>query len=770
MLKVINPKVSIIIPVYNGANYMVQAIDSALSQTFSNIEILVINDGSRDKGETERIARSYGDKIRYFHKENGGVASAINFGIREMNGDYFSWLSHDDMYAPEKIEEQVAALSGYDFTAIAYTDYVTVNEVGKVTKQFKLSQKSEISMRCFLALDVDTGLHGCSLLIPRLLFEKHGFFDESLKCTQDYDLWIKFASDTQFIHVNKYLVFSRQHAEQDSKTKTEICTTEADRLHSVAITDLTTSDLNLYTNGNITSLLPTYRIFRNAGYHLTAAALLRRICTQAASPEDLTIFAEIFREWIFDIDERLAQEYLQSLQTLLNPQQKRPILLFFNNVWFNGGVERVISILTRYLVDEFAILVITLDSRGGFRLPPNVCHINIGNNANYVERVLEFATFIKPAVFIGNPNIFADFLSIYAALRERGIKSIACNHSYYFLPLWRPWLYSVFSSRDTALKSANIVTWLTSFSSQVYGLSHSNAALMPNPLSFPVNENAEQLQDNSGKTVLCIGRFHDEIKRLDRALKVFAVVLKDHPEAKLCLVGDYDLDICTDPNSSLSLRDLLITLSIPDANIEFAGEQSSVDDYYKKGSLLVLTSDMEGFGMVLAEAGAYGLPAVIFDVPGLEDIITDGVNGFIVPQDDINCMAEKVSYLLADANVRKKMGDIAKTMVRRFDQQIIADRWKKLIHLLLAHDDQEKINEALKADFMPPLPNNETFTRKVASIYNGYLCRLTDQFSSRPASSEQEIRALNQQLHAISNSWSWRITKPMRSLIDFLTS
>ena len=75
---VFNPMVSIVIPVYNGANFLREAIDSALSQSYKNIEIIVINDGSDDANETDKIARSYGDTIQYFHKKNGGVASALN--------------------------------------------------------------------------------------------------------------------------------------------------------------------------------------------------------------------------------------------------------------------------------------------------------------------------------------------------------------------------------------------------------------------------------------------------------------------------------------------------------------------------------------------------------------------------------------------------------------------------------------------------------------------------------------------------------------------
>ena len=106
-------KVTIIIPVYNGSNYVREAIDSALAQTYKNIEILVVNDGSTDEGATRDICLSYGDKITYYEKENGGVSTALNLGIEKMTGDYFSWLSHDDLYYPDKIEKQMKELEKY---------------------------------------------------------------------------------------------------------------------------------------------------------------------------------------------------------------------------------------------------------------------------------------------------------------------------------------------------------------------------------------------------------------------------------------------------------------------------------------------------------------------------------------------------------------------------------------------------------------------------------------------------------------------------------
>ena len=85
------PLVSIVIPVYNGSNFLRDAIDSALAQTYPRVEVIVVNDGSTDGGATEAIAKSYGSRIRYFAKENGHVASALNYGIARMEGEYFSW-------------------------------------------------------------------------------------------------------------------------------------------------------------------------------------------------------------------------------------------------------------------------------------------------------------------------------------------------------------------------------------------------------------------------------------------------------------------------------------------------------------------------------------------------------------------------------------------------------------------------------------------------------------------------------------------------------
>lgn len=218
MMKMQSKKVSIVIPVYNGEDYMREAIDSALAQTYGNIEVIVVNDGSTDK--TDEIAKSYGDKIVYIKKENGGVSTALNLAIEEMTGDYFSWLSHDDRYYPQKVEREMKYLEEnglLDQKVIMFSDYDLMDENSKVfatsVKDHKVLEKKPDY--CILRGDIN----GLALLIPKQAFAECGSFRTDLRCVQDYVLWEKMrASGYTFIHIPEILVTTRLHSLQQGNT------------------------------------------------------------------------------------------------------------------------------------------------------------------------------------------------------------------------------------------------------------------------------------------------------------------------------------------------------------------------------------------------------------------------------------------------------------------------------------------------------------------------------------------------------------------------
>lgn len=211
-----NPKVSIIIPVYNGSDYLREAIDSALNQTYRNIEVLVVNDGSTDGEKTEEIALSYGDKIRYFRKDNGGVSSALNRGIREMTGEYFSWLSHDDLFYPDKTAVQVSCLRESGGDAILYGDYDLIDKESRLVGARRVRQTAPGTI--YYALIMEGAVNGCTVLVPRRCFEEVGEFDEKLRTSQDFDMWFRLARKYLFRHVAKPLFKSRIHPGQGSRT------------------------------------------------------------------------------------------------------------------------------------------------------------------------------------------------------------------------------------------------------------------------------------------------------------------------------------------------------------------------------------------------------------------------------------------------------------------------------------------------------------------------------------------------------------------------
>lgn len=239
-----NPLVSVVIPVYNGVKYLKEAIDSVLIQTYNNLEIVVVDDGSID--ETKHIALSYGDKVRYFQKENGGVATALNMAIKEAKGEYISWLSHDDAYLPNKISSQVEVLSKLENKkTILYSNYQLMDDSSDIYEQCDLGTKhSQRFLDDGMYVILNELISGCTLMVKRELFEEFGYFRTDLLTTQDYDLWFNMLQKYPIKHVDKVLVNSRVHPEQDSRAKRAYHLKELDDLWSRFIKETSSEKLD----------------------------------------------------------------------------------------------------------------------------------------------------------------------------------------------------------------------------------------------------------------------------------------------------------------------------------------------------------------------------------------------------------------------------------------------------------------------------------------------------------------------------------------------
>lgn len=281
MLKKFNPKVSIIIPVYNGSNYLNEAIDSALAQTYKNLEIIVINDGSNDNGATEKIAKSYGDEIRYYKKKNGGTSTALNFGIKKMQGDYFSWLSHDDLYYPQKIKRQIEELGRLDDKdTIMMTDLDGINEkYEKIyeTNYTELIEQYPLRAKSYLYPVVYNQTHGCTLLIPKVCFDKVGLFDEKELVAHDFGFFYR--AFLKFPHklVPEILVTARDSSKRQGIRKKSLCNVEYSDLYIRIIKNLSDKDLALLAPSKLDFYLNMLELFDCAGYTIATNFINKEI-------------------------------------------------------------------------------------------------------------------------------------------------------------------------------------------------------------------------------------------------------------------------------------------------------------------------------------------------------------------------------------------------------------------------------------------------------------------------------------------------------------
>lgn len=211
-------KVSVVIPVYNGEAFIGRAINSILNQTIQPYEVIVVNDGSKDGTHTKLT--EYGDKITVITIPNGGVANARNIGIQACTGDYIAFLDADDVWYESKLQLQIDVFSKYPDVAFCCCDYDYFDNESNMIKnhfaRFKddenFNYDSPLKKTGFLLLLKENFVGTCSTVIfKRSLIESVGLFNVNLKQSEDYDMWIRFSLETNFVVMSAQLLEKKTH-------------------------------------------------------------------------------------------------------------------------------------------------------------------------------------------------------------------------------------------------------------------------------------------------------------------------------------------------------------------------------------------------------------------------------------------------------------------------------------------------------------------------------------------------------------------------------
>lgn len=203
------PTVSVIIPAYNAARYIREALDSVSHQTFSSHEVIVINDGSTDTGELEQELKGYPGQLLYIKHENRGAAAARNVGLRSAKGEFVAFLDADDTWLPDFLDKQLKFLKSNNADFV-YSDALLTGESESAGRSFMDLQPSRGAVTPENLLAVKVTVLTSTVVARKKCILEVGLFDEGLKRGQDFELWFRLARHgVRFVYQREVLAHHR---------------------------------------------------------------------------------------------------------------------------------------------------------------------------------------------------------------------------------------------------------------------------------------------------------------------------------------------------------------------------------------------------------------------------------------------------------------------------------------------------------------------------------------------------------------------------------
>jgi len=199
-------RVSAIVPVYNGAATIAEAIDSALAQSYPSLEVIVVNDGSTD--DTAEVLRHYAERIKVIDRPNGGIAAARNMGVAAANGEYLAFLDSDDIWAPTMIERTMAALDGTPDCVLAYTNCAVIDSEGRDLDSALIGAGVDHAPTVDEMLSRLWPIMPSAVVMRRVAFDACGGFSEEFRSYgfEDVIFWLRVREQGAFRYLPECLV------------------------------------------------------------------------------------------------------------------------------------------------------------------------------------------------------------------------------------------------------------------------------------------------------------------------------------------------------------------------------------------------------------------------------------------------------------------------------------------------------------------------------------------------------------------------------------
>lgn len=367
-----------------------------------------------------------------------------------------------------------------------------------------------------------------------------------------------------------------------------------------------------------------------------------------------------------------------------------------------GGVERIVSYKASYFAEQlgYDITIIVTEGRGRGCFFPLSDKVKVVNFELGFEDLWKASFLRKVFLYLSKQRKYKKMLSAELMRIQPDITISMLRREINFLTSLKDGSkkigelhvnranYRNFEANDSnKLKQLFAKFWMKSLVGKLNRLDQlvvltdkskiswpelSNVTVIPDPIPLSTFLSVSDLH---AKRVITIGRYAYQ-KGYDLLLQAWAEVEKHYTDWKLEIYGMGDQS---------PYRHIITDLGIDTNRCLLNGPVDDVGQVYKNSSIFVLSSRFEGFGLVLVEAMACGLPVVSFDCPaGPDEIITDGYDGLLVPSGDVKVLAQKLMFLMADEGLRKRLSQNACQSAQRYEMNLIAGKWVDLFNKLMA--------------------------------------------------------------------------------------
>lgn len=712
-----NPIISIVIPAYNDENDIQECLESAIGQTISNIEIIVVDDCSIDN--TVSIIQKYKDldprvKLIQFN-ENKSAFQARKTGVLSSKGKYIMFLDADDSISKNACEKLLLSIEkdpvdilhfGTNVINVGNETEENINNYRNNLNSVKQKLYGEDIFKDFVKRRYEGHLWNkifSSKLCKKILVNTK---DLVLPKAQDkYMYWMLSLNAKTYRCEPSLILYNYKYGGGVEGKKDELSIEQFVQYCTQAWTENAIDDyMSKYnSDGRYNEVIANSR---NALIRHSIKNWIRLKQEDKCKGFDMMLHywdhymdrAKILigiaeRYWQADNIEIINSVYPSKGIEASNKKIKT-IGTYYHR-YDNGGIQRVLSKLMQIWIEKGYKVIFFADydsSPNDYPLPEGVIRVKLGypasttsNTKRLGERLITFAEYIKK--YNIDCMVYHNYLSktlLWDSLicKIYNIPFILFYHSTFTRFLM--YCDERFSSIPEMAILFDGMVVLSREDEAFWSHFSKNVKYILNPLTFELNKNRQVSQYSNN--ILWLGRMDDEVKQPQAAITIMKEVVKSCPEAKLIMVGDSDKEGYLD-----RLQERIDRLKLT-KNIYLAGFHKDVEPFYKKASIFLMTSAHEGFPLALTEALSYGLPVVMFELPYLE--IVKNNSGIIgVKQNDTLGASKAIIDLLNDQSKRLIMAKGSKTFLETlYLNTDIGDEWEKLFKKLEIRCDSFRNN------------------------------------------------------------------------------